>query len=119
MEEKSPKTFAVLSSFWLKIIAIVTMTIDHIGWMLSSNVDPHYWLAIVCRYIGRISLPLFCLMVVEGVLHTKKMGNYLLRLGIIATAICGALIFVEYVPFFDFFRSVTNKALFLSFLDFK
>ena len=100
MEEKAPKTFAVLSSFWLKIVAIVTMTIDHIGWMLASNVGANYWLTIVCRYIGRISLPLFCLMLVEGVLHTKKMGNYLLRLGIMATAITGALIFVEYVPLF-------------------
>ena len=92
MEEKKPKTFAILSGFWLKIIAIVTMTIDHIGWMLSSNIGSNYWLAVVCRYVGRISLPLFCFLLVEGVLHTKKMGNYLLRLGIMATSITIALV---------------------------
>ena len=98
MSKDSPKTFTILSSFWLKIIAIVTMTIDHIGVMLASNVGANYWLAVTCRYIGRISLPLFCFLIVEGVLHTKRMGNYLLRLGIMATSVTLALIVIGYSP---------------------
>ena len=26
----------VLSSFWLKVVALLTMTIDHVGYMLQS-----------------------------------------------------------------------------------
>ncbi len=48
----------LLSSFWLKIIAILTMTVDHVGVMF--DITP-------CRYIGRLALPLFCFMAAEGV----------------------------------------------------
>lgn len=95
------KNFTCLSSFILKIIAIVTMTIDHIGVILEMNVGYNYALAIAFRYIGRLALPLFAFMICEGVIHTKKIGNYLLRLGIMATLVTGALIFIEYVPWFD------------------
>lgn len=90
------RNFTCLSSFILKIIALVTMTFDHIGVILEMNVGANYWLALVFRYIGRLALPLFCFMLVEGVLHTKKFGNYLLRLGIMATSISIAIIVIEY-----------------------
>ena len=81
-----------LSSFWLKIIAIITMTIDHIGVMFD---------VVPCRYIGRLALPLFCLMIAEGVLHTKNFKKYALRLGIMASAISIIIIGSEVIPIFQ------------------
>lgn len=74
----------ILSNFWLKIIALLTMTIDHLGYLLPSY-NPE--LANVFRYIGRLALPLFCFMIVEGAIHTKNFKKYALRLGIMASII--------------------------------
>ena len=79
----------VISEFWLKIIAIVTMTIDHVGVFLnlysgsfpnSSAVDE---ISNVFQIIGRISFPLFAFMLAEGLYHTKDKTKYLLRLLVI------------------------------------
>ena len=82
----------IFSSFWIKIIAILTMTVDHIGVMFNNFVP--------CRYIGRLALPLFCFMIAEGVMHTKNMRKYALRLGIMASIISIVLIGTETIPFF-------------------
>ena len=100
MDTENNKSWTCLSSFILKIIAIVTMTIDHVGAMLLENIGSQYTLGLIFRYIGRLSLPLFCFMIVEGVLHTKKLGNYLLRLGIMATIVSVGLVSLTYIPFF-------------------
>ena len=80
----------LLSSFWLKIIVILTMTVDHVGVMF--DITP-------CRYIGRLALPLFCFMATEGVLHTKNFKKYALRLGIMASAISLIIVATETIPF--------------------
>ena len=85
----------ILSSFWLKIIALLTMTIDHIGYQLPTSPVGYPF-----RIIGRIALPLFVFMVMEGTLHTKSFKKYLLRLGIMASAISIAIIGSTYIPFF-------------------
>ena len=94
--ENEKKSFLIFSSFILKIVALATMTVDHIGWLLSDLIGYNYWLVVVCRIIGRIALPLFCFMIAEGVIHTKKPGNYFLRLGIMATLVAGALAVAVY-----------------------
>ena len=81
----------VLSGFWLKIIAIITMTIDHAGFFMGSDTP----LAIAFRFIGRLSLPLFCFLIAEGVIHTKSFKKYALRLGIVASAISIPIIIDE------------------------
>ena len=85
--------FAFLSNFWLKIIAIVTMTIDHLGLILSiyylTDTDA---LVVTMRSIGRLALPLYCFMIVEGVIHTRNFFKYFLRLGIMAVIISIALV---------------------------
>ena len=80
----------ILSSFWIKIIALVTMTIDHIGFMFFEGQT-----MMVLRHIGRLSFPLFCFMIAEGVLYTKSFKKYALRLGIMASAISIAAIIDE------------------------
>ena len=80
----------IVNSFVIKIIAILTMTVDHVGVALEwFSVEP--W-ANVCRIIGRIALPLFCFCIAEGVRHTKSFGKYALKLGILGTVIAVALL---------------------------
>lgn len=50
-----------LSGNALKIIACVTMLIDHIGMMFFPDV-------VVWRIIGRLSMPLFAFTFAEGVI---------------------------------------------------
>ena len=89
------KSWTCLSGFILKLIAFVTMTFDHVGVLLQVNVGENYWLGITFRIIGRIALPLICFLICEGMMHTKKPGNYLLRLGIMATIIGAAEFAIE------------------------
>ena len=88
----------ILSSFWLKVIALLTMTIDHVGFMLQGyGVQP---IGDIFRIIGRIALPLFCFMIAEGVLHTKNFRKYALRLGIMASVVSLIIIGSNEIPFF-------------------
>jgi len=49
------------------------MTIDHIGYWLYPDVE-------LFRIIGRIAMPLFCLLAAYGVTKTRSVCKYLLRL---------------------------------------
>lgn len=68
-----------MSASVLKLIAIVTMVIDHIGFIFF----PQYQ---ILRYIGRVSLPLFMFLLAEGFFYTKNVWKYALRLAIFAVA---------------------------------
>ena len=84
-----------LSGSTLKLIAIVTMFIDHIGaviverMLLTGNTyaltyEQVYVIDRILRSIGRLGFPLFCFLLVEGFFHTKHMGKYALRLLVFA-----------------------------------
>ena len=66
-----------LNNFTLKLIAIITMTIDHIGYIFIPHGTTQY---MIFRGIGRIAFPIFCFLIVEGFHHTKSPLNYLIRL---------------------------------------
>ena len=65
----------------LKIIAIICMTLDHVGLLL---LDYNSVGQIVLRNIGRLALPLFMFLIVDSMVRTKKKEALLLRLGICA-----------------------------------
>lgn len=94
------KKFTILNSFSLKVIAMVTMAIDHLGVVFAtlwgSYTNPVFYN--ICRYTGRIAMPLYCFMIVEGVLHTKSYKKYAIRLGIMAALITVVLAVAQYVP---------------------
>ena len=97
-----------ISGSTLKMIAIVTMLIDHIGaavlarllmvnglgeldqtstdaivqW-LSAN-GALYGTYTAMRMIGRVAFPIFCFLLVEGFLHTHDVKKYAMRLGLFA-----------------------------------
>ena len=54
----------------LKLIAMVTMTVDHIGFILLPQV---LWL----RLIGRLAFPIYAWFIGEGCRHTRSMPRYL------------------------------------------
>lgn len=66
-----------LTNFDLKLIAIITMTIDHIGAIIYNDID-------IFRIIGRISFPLFAFLLVEGFKNSSNRLKYFLRLIIFA-----------------------------------
>lgn len=87
-----------LSGSTLKIIAMVTMLIDHIGaavllrYILDmrghvTSIDTYNQLVMlyrVLRGIGRIAFPIYCFLLVEGFQKTRSLKKYILRLGVFA-----------------------------------
>ena len=69
-----------LTSLHLKIIALITMIIDHIGLFLLNNTTTLY---LIFRIIGRLSLPLYAFLIVEGITKSSKPLTYLLRMFLI------------------------------------
>lgn len=59
-----------LSGNQLKLIALITMTVDHMGLILFDQF-------ILLRIVGRLAFPIFAWMIAEGCRHTRSMGRYL------------------------------------------
>ena len=66
-----------MTSFALKIIAMITMFCDHLGDAIFKGFS--YF-----NYIGRIAFPIFAFQISEGYIHTKNLKKYLIRLMIFA-----------------------------------
>ncbi len=66
-----------LSGNQLKILALVTMTLDHVGKFLFPEV---LWLQI----LGRLAFPVFAYMIAEGCQYTKNRRKHLLSVGAVA-----------------------------------
>lgn len=69
-----------ISSNMLKTIAIIAMVIDHIAFYFSPFIPIIVYR--ICRYIGRIAMPIFTYLIVQGFFHTKSFRKYVLRLSI-------------------------------------
>ena len=82
-----------MSSFVLKIIAIITMFIDHLGYAIFGKFS--YF-----NYIGRLSFPIFAFQISEGYIHTKNHKKYFLRLFLFAL--------VSQIPFMLFHSIISS-----------
>lgn len=88
----SPK-YKCLTTFALKIIALIAMTIDHTGHVIGtdryngmvflSGIIPED-IYLILRAIGRMAFPIYCYLIVEGFFHTRSVTKYSLRLFIFA-----------------------------------
>ena len=82
-----------LNSTALKFIAILAMTIDHIAWRF---IDTPTVLGQALHAVGRMTIVIMSLCIVEGYIHTKNFNRYLLRLIVFA---------IISQPFYLFFSS--------------
>ena len=119
MEEKEysfPPLF--INSFVLKVVALGLMTIDHIMAALSilGPFSSTNSTIIIIRGICRLAYPLFCFMIVQGAIHTKRFSNYALRLGIMASVISLGLILGYYLPFLKLEQLRNQGIIFLDLL---
>ena len=93
MQQTNASLFPGISGSTLKLIAILSMLIDHAGatiirtlWqspVISSSVSQsRLWSEIykISRSVGRIAFPIFCFMIVEGFLHKRNVWRYARRL---------------------------------------
>lgn len=71
-----------ISGSWLKVIAIFSMTIDHIAYYYGVCNPFVYELM---RTIGRIAFPTFAFLLAEGYVHTRNRKQYMLSLSAFAT----------------------------------
>ena len=78
-----------LSTFELKILAILAMFIDHFSIIFLENNNNTLYLT--GRAIGRIVFPVICFVLVEGFFHTKDRMKHGIILGIFALFIRGFL----------------------------
>lgn len=79
----------------LKLIAVLSMVADHIGYTLYCGIlgatlesapdyPVIYRLYLVSRLLGRIAFPIFAYLLVEGFFHTHSRKQYILRMGFFA-----------------------------------
>ena len=102
-----------INGYNLKMIALITMLIDHIAavviWRVylasyqitgdmqlsseigdkiivwvAANQDAVYMIYEIMRYIGRMAFPIYCFLLVEGFLHTRSVTKYAGRLVVFA-----------------------------------
>jgi len=66
-----------MSSFVLKIIAVVSMLIDHSSYLIFNEFS-------FMNYIGRLAFPIFAFLITEGYIHTSNLKKYFFRLLIFA-----------------------------------
>ncbi len=83
-----------MTIFGLKIIAIISMFLDHIRFAIPALEN------FATIYLGRIAFPLFAFFISEGYVHTKNVKKYFLRLIIFAL--------ISQVPFM-FFRTLVGE----------
>jgi hypothetical protein len=61
----------------LKLLAILTMVIDHLGYVFFPDQE---WM----RAIGRLTMPIFAYAIARGFFYTRSKKRYLIQLSILA-----------------------------------
>lgn len=103
----------ILDGTMLKLLAIVSMVIDHVG---SAFFPEAVWM----RAVGRLAMPIFAFCIAEGYLHTRNRRRYLLQLGLFALiselpfdlAFFGGLEFTHQNIMLTFFLAVMGLMLY-------
>ena len=98
---------AGLNSNWIKLIAIIAMTIDHIAWLVFPGY-PREIAPVAMHIVGRITCPIMCYFIAEGYHYTKDIAKYTRRLFVFAVISHFAYVFfsadfVDWKSFIPFY----------------
>ncbi len=66
-----------LTNNQLKIIAMISMTLDHVGLIIFPN-------EMIFRILGRFAFPIYAYMIAEGCKYTRNRVRYLLQISVFA-----------------------------------
>lgn len=92
LKDNSLTKFQVLSGSMLKLIAIITMLIDHTALIFANDFHELFLtpmltigsqsitLYYIMRKIGRFAFPIFCFLISEGFSHTRNPKRYIFNL---------------------------------------
>ena len=94
----------------LKVIGIVSMTIDHIGYFLFPQVT-------FLRVIGRLAYPIFAYMIAEGCIYTRNKARYFCTVLAIACACSVVTYFAERSLYQSIFTTFSCAILLIFALD--
>ena len=116
------KKYQILSGSALKMIALITMMIDHTAFFILGSVPfatatlftvgkVDVTVYYICRLIGRTAFPIYCFLLTEGFAYTKNRKKYGLNLLIFAVlsepvwnlAHCGKFFYESQNAFFTLF----------------
>lgn len=86
----------------LKLIAIITMVIDHVGYVFFPQL-------LIFRIIGRIAFPIFAYQLAKGYQHTSNKKKYMTRLWIFAL--------ISQIPYTLLFETFHLNIMFTLFLS--
>lgn len=77
----------------LKLIAIISMIIDHVAWGFVEFYSP---LGQFLHVLGRLTIPIMCFFIAEGFRKTSSLRNYINRM------LCFGILSI--IPFYIFFH---------------
>ena len=89
-----------MTVFTLKIIAIISMVLDHIKYAIPATK------CFATEYLGRISFPIFAFLISEGFIHTHSRIKYMLRMLIFAI--------ISQIPFYIFAHYIVHSKAILN-----
>ncbi|MCD8316871.1 MAG: conjugal transfer protein TraX, partial [Eggerthellaceae bacterium] len=78
----APEKGGIINGFFLKIVAIIAMTCNHVADVYAAYI-PAPWLYIIYG-LGGLTFPIMAFLLVEGYHHTHNVRSYAIRLGIFA-----------------------------------
>ncbi len=103
----------------LKLIACISMLIDHLAVCLSpillKNGDIPELLYNICRFLGRPAFIIFAFCVTETLFRTRSKSKYLVRLGIFAVI---TEIFFDFFKFWQFSATCFGYHFFRDFFEY-
>lgn len=105
MTKTIPKLKTNLDTDFLKVIAILSMLMDHIGHAFF----PQYP---VFRWVGRLAFPLFCYCLTVGLLYTHDIKRYVGRL--VLFAVISQPFYALNADRFAFLENLTNWNIFFT-----
>ncbi len=69
-----------INSTTLKVIAMILILIDHIGFFLIPITAETQLIYMLFRGVGRLGFPLYAFFIVEGIFYSKNINKYLRRI---------------------------------------